>query len=120
MAKSQIKWEDRQLVNNLRTFNARMDRAIFAAMRFHATRGTAYMRKNATWTDRSTNARNGLDATAERAHPVYRIVFSHGMPYGVWLEIRFSGRYAIIRPTIDQEAPQVMRTISGLFGKVLK
>lgn len=116
--KSGITWEDRALLNNLKTFNARADRAITAAMKFHATRATAYARTNAPWTDRTTNARNGLFATAQKQPPVYRIVVGHTVPYGIWLETRWSGRYAIIRPTIDHEGPQVMRTVSALYSRM--
>lgn len=105
-------------MNQLKTFNARMDRAIFAAMKFHATRATAYARSNAPWTDRTSNARNGLFATASREHPVYRITLAHSVPYGIWLEVRWSGRYAIIRPTIDRTGPEVMATISQLYGRM--
>jgi len=113
-----IVWDDRQLLNNLRTFDARVNRAIAATMRFHATRAVAYARSNAPWTDRTTNARNGLFARAESDGKSHRIIVGHGVSYGIWLEVRFSGRYAIIRPTIDHEGPQVMRTVSELYSRM--
>lgn len=113
-------WDNRALLNQLGTFNARMDRAITATMGYHATRAVAYARINAPWKDRSTNARNGLFATAVRAAPRYAIVIGHRVPYGIWLETKWSGRYAIIRPTIDHEGPEVMMTIATLYGKILK
>ena len=110
-----VQWDDRALINHLKTFNARADRAITAAIGYHATQAQAYARTNAPWTDRTSNARNGLFAKAERKVPHYRIIISHSVPYGVWLEIRWSGRYAIIRPTVDHEGPELMKTVSGLF-----
>lgn len=111
-----VAWQDRALVNQLKTFNARADRAITAAMAYHATRAVGYARQNAPWTDRTSNARNGLFARAERDAPVYRIIIGHSVPYGVWLEVRWSGRFAILRPTVDHEGPEVMRTVSKLYS----
>lgn len=118
--RSRVVWNDRALINQLRTFNARADRAITAGMAFHATQAVAYARQNAPWTDRTTNARNGLFARAERDAPVYRIIVGHSVPYGVWLEVRWSGRFQILRPTVDHEAPEVMRTMSQLYAKLFR
>lgn len=113
-----ITWDDRQLLANLKTFDARVNRAVAAAMKFHATRASAYARSNAPWTDRTSNARNGLFARAESSGTSHRIIVGHGVPYGIWLEVRFSGRYAIIRPTIDREGPLVMQTVSQLYSRM--
>lgn len=118
MASTGITWDDRALFNRLKTFNARADRFITAATAYHATRAVAYARQNAPWTDRTSNARNGLFARAEREAPVYRIIVGHSVPYGIWLEVRWSGRYAIIRPTIDHEGPELMKTIQPMFSKM--
>lgn len=115
-----MKWEDRALVDQLRTFNARADRAITAAISYHANRAVGYARSNAPWTDRTTNARNGLFARAERDRPVYRIVIGHSVPYGLWLEVRWSGRYAILRPTVDHEGPEVMKTVGMLYDRMFR
>lgn len=113
-----VSWSDRELAAKLTRIPVLVDRAIVAAMQYHATRATAWARQNARWTDRTGNARNGLSAKAETQRPKYRIVISHGVPYGVWLEVRFSGRNQIIRPTVDHEGPEVMRTVAGLFGRL--
>lgn len=113
-----VQWSDRQLVDQLRTFDARMDRAITAAMAYHATRAIEYARQNAPWTDRTTNARNGLFTRAERDRPVYRIIVAHSVPYGVWLEVRWNGKYQILRPTVDHEGPELMKTVSALYGRI--
>lgn len=115
-----ITWQDATLVNNLKTFNARFDRVLTAAIGYHATRAVAYARSNAPWTDRTGNARNGLFSKAERDVPRYRIIVGHSVPYGIWLEVRFAGRYAIIRPTIDHEGPELMKTASMAYAKMFK
>lgn len=120
MASSGIVWEDRALLNRLRTFDSRADRALSVIMRYHATRATAYARQNAPWTDRTSNARNGLNAVAESGSKSHRIIIAHTVPYGIFLEVRWAGRYAIIRPTVDHEGPEVMKTVEGLFGRMFR
>ena len=111
-------WDPSQLEARLKTFDAKVERAIAGAVTMHASRAQSYARQNAPWTDRTSNARNGLFAKAEKRGRSYRITIGHSVPYGVWLEVRFSGRYAIIRPTIDHEGPAVMRTITGLLNRM--
>lgn len=108
------------MYNKLRTFNARADRFITAATAYHATQAVNYARTNAPWTDRTTNARNGLFATAQRDAPVYRIIIGHSVPYGVWLEVRWAGRYQILRPTVDHEGPELMKTVSTMFARMFR
>lgn len=104
----------------LRTFDTRADRAISAAMSYHASRAVAYAKRNAPWQDQTSNARNGLFATAQRNRPKYAIIIGHSVPYGVWLEVRWSGRYQIIRPTVDHEGPELMKTVSNLYATMFR
>lgn len=115
---NRLAWDDRALINRLSTFDAQFDRALFVLSRVYATKATAYSRRNAPWTDRTGNARNGLSARAEKQGNIHRVTVFHGMPYGVWLETRFSGRFAIIRPTVDTLGPQFLADASKLFGKI--
>lgn len=117
---SRVSWEDRALLNKLGTFNARADRFITAATAYHATQAVTWARQNAPWRDRTSNARNGLYARAERDAPIYRIIIGHSVPYGVWLEVRWSGRYQIIRPTVDHEGPELMRTVSTMYQRMFR
>src|SRR4051812_496159 len=49
-----------------------------------------WMKTNAPWSDRTTDARAGLTASAIE-HPTHPyIVVYHTVPYGVWLEIRWN------------------------------
>jgi hypothetical protein len=116
---SGIRWEDDSLVNQLKTLDARVDRFLVASVSYHATRSSAFARRTAPWTDRTSNARNGLFAKAERDRPKYRITISHSVPYGIWLETRFSGRFQVIRPTVDHESKELMQTVALLWQRVL-
>lgn len=123
MAKRSFEFTDDSLTPAIDAIDDATDRFLTATMGYHAPQVEAYAKKNASWTDRTTNARNALFAVAEFSRPTYRIVLGHGIPYGVWLEVRFAGRYAIIEPTIREQGKEVMKTIQagymrGLIGGV--
>lgn len=76
-----------------------------------------YARQNAPWTDRTGNARQTLHAwTDELANDVVELWLGHGMEYGLWLEVRWGGRYAIIWPTIEQHLAPIAQMLQGIFG----
>jgi hypothetical protein len=63
---------------------------------------------NATWEDRTGNARRGIQGVVvwdDEDH--FTIMLGHGKDifYGIWLEVRWGGRYAIILPTVYHFAP---------------
>lgn len=82
--------------------------AIDLVCEYWANRAVTEMRTGARWTDRTTAARNGLSARSFQEADGATLVLWHSVPYGIWLEIRWSGRYAIIGPTLNVVAPQVL------------
>lgn len=75
-----------------------------------------YAKQNAPWEDKTGAAREGLHATVEETGPIGTIVLSHGVPYGIWLEISNGGRFSIIPQTIDVFGPQVMRSLQNMIN----
>lgn len=76
-----------------------------------------YMRNEAPWKDQTGNARNGLMARAFREGDEVGIDLFHSVPYGIFLEVRFNGAYAIIQPTIDHMGPIVMARYNRLLER---
>jgi hypothetical protein len=95
------------LTLNLADFNERAEKAIAEIFKYWAVRASSEMRVGARWTDRTGNARAALYAVSSSNNDHFVLNFIHGMPYGVWLEIRWSGRYAIIGPTMAAVAPRL-------------
>lgn len=115
-SKSSFTWKSDTLTKNLNNFDKRFDKAVIAAVEFTATRGEAYMRKSARWTDQTSNARTGLHTVPEHEATQHRIIFSHSVNYGIWLETRFSGRYAIILPSVLKNGQDLMRILNKLLA----
>lgn len=57
-------------------------------------------KQNAQWTDRTGHARQRLKGTSGKILNGYRLTLSHGVDYGMWLELAKEKRYAIIEKTI--------------------
>jgi len=80
---------------------------------------------NATWTDRTGNARTGLFGTSEAdfARKVVTIYLSHGtaIDYGIWLELAGgedgagAGKYAIIMRTMQAHYQDLMDMLRDIF-----
>lgn len=113
-------WELDTLTPGIKQVTPELRAALRAIIYRYAPMAEAQMRSSAPWTDRTGLARMGLGAKAiaDRSD-VYAIVLYHTVEYGFWLEIRWSGRYAVIQPTIETMGPQVMaglgRLLEGMF-----
>lgn len=77
----------------------------------------AYAVENASWTDRTGNARQGLQGFVEDvSRTIVDIYISHRVDYGVYLETLHAGRYAILWPTIQANLPVVNRMLRQAIG----
>ena len=72
-----------------------------------------FANQNAPWTDRTTDARQGLSGEPFAENGIVGASIVHSVPYGIWLENRFERRYAIIGPTQAVFAPLAGRIIAG-------
>jgi len=113
----QFEMKDNGLGKALKNGNKVLQDAVDAKMQFWAPQCEAYMKANAPWTDRTGNARNGLGAQAYRADPEHGIVLFHSVPYGIWLEVKYSGEYAIIDPTLQYMGPLVMQSLQNMLSQ---
>lgn len=101
-----------EIQHNLRRLMPVVDAAVSLTYDHYETVAQNQMRNYAPWTDRTGNARNGLRAKHEE-EPLKRheLTLFHTMPYGFWLEVRWSGKYAIIGPTIYVIGPRLKRDV---------
>lgn len=76
----------------------------------------AWMKHNATWTDRTGLARKTLTARVIAGIGEVVVLLSHGMTYGFWLETRHAGKYAILSPAIDYWLPVIIRDLQALMS----
>lgn len=96
----------------------KIELATGAIMRKGAQDIQSFARATAPWTDQTGNARNGLMGSYDKEGTKHTITLAHSVPYGIWLEVRWAGRYAIIAPSIETEAPRIMHMFTKLIEKL--
>lgn len=112
-----IVWED-GVRPTLKTAKDKTLRAANIAAHRMAPEVENYAKLNAPWDDQTGNARNGLAARAYQDRDEVGIVLYHQVPYGIWLETRFGGKYAIIEPTIQAMSPKVMASFERILDRI--
>lgn len=105
------------LTTGVRDFDKNILDIVFKVFQYWNTRATNSLRLNAKWTDRTGNARNGLGATLFDDDKSVTMVLYHSMPYGIFLEVRWSGRYAVIGPTMVEIAPKLAEMVSQAISR---
>lgn len=112
-------WKDTSLLDGLEHGDERTSQAVMAVLEREAPIVENYMKQNAPWTDRTGNARQGLRAQAyDQGGGQKGIVLYGQVPYQIFLEVKFSGKYAIIVPTIQVMGPQVMQALQNILGGI--
>jgi hypothetical protein len=83
---------------------------------------TNWMKQNALWTDRTGNARAGLETDVVLEVLYINLVLTIGrhpgggtLAYGRRLELDYGGKYAIIGPAIDHWGPVLLADMKALM-----
>lgn len=114
-----LSWRDQGgLEYNLNNGEKQIDSKLQAVLEFYAPEVENWMKTNAPWTDQTGNARNGLAARAYQDRDGQGIILYHQVPYGIWLEVRFNGEYAIIGPALEYWGPIVMSGCKDMLEKI--
>jgi hypothetical protein len=112
-----------------RKMDAELRRALYAVVKYWDGPAEAHMKHQAPWTDRTSNARNGLFAKAKKTgNTNFAIVLGHSVDYGVYLELghnqrtkrgtKFVKARPIIMPTIRLYAPKVVATLVKILDRL--
>lgn len=84
-----------------------------------AVEALAFAQDQAPWEDRTGDARAGLDVDVRWEGETIVWQMFHTVSYGLYLETRWNGKFAIIMPTLEQFAGQIGRGLNesgGDFG----
>ena len=106
----------RPTIDMLEDINARLARVNDAGNAI-AQEATAHAKKFAPWKDRTGAARRNLRVTFLNFGRYYVLQFAHGVYYGKYLEYRWGGRFAILRPTAQIYTPRLRDRIRRIFRR---
>lgn len=111
--------DDRRYRRALQEFGPKVDGYIHATMDYQSGKMLTHAKVNAKWRDRTGNARSGLSTEVGWQPMVsHSITLFHRVTYGIFLETRWAGKYAIILPTIQLFGRDTMKLLSKLFRKL--
>lgn len=113
-----LEWSGQaDMIDNLDRYMALVNQAVDRVAEMFAPVFEEYAKLNARWKDRTSNARQTLNADWRRmTQDVVILWLAHGVEYGIYLEKRWSGRYAIIWPTIESHLAEINRALQGIFS----
>lgn len=113
-----IQWTGLDQMNrNLDDLPNKVMKATMEIALFYAAVMERYAKQNATWTDRTAIARQSLFAFAEQVgQETVELYLAHGVDYGIFLEVRWAGRFAIIWPTIELHLPEINKMMQKVFS----
>lgn len=74
----------------------------------------AEAKDKAPWIDRTSNARNSIQGSFQWEGSQCKIILSGNMTYSPWLELKNEKRYAILLPTLQKNAPKILKGLQKL------
>lgn len=88
--------------------------AVLAVIDDWITEVTAWMKANAPWQDRTTNARQSLGVEEEIRGELITLYMTGGVYYMRYLEQYFAGRFRILAPAFAQWWPVLMQRLNAV------
>lgn len=117
-----LTWTSDTLTANFTTADTKATQYLARTTEYYSFRSETYAKSKAKWTDRTGNARGSLTGTYEarigRDSARFEITISHGMPYGIWLELRYNAKFAIINKTVENQGKAFFDTANKVMAKM--
>ena len=114
-----LDYDSSTLKKNLDNMSTKLGAALLMYAATKADELKYKMKANRPWTDRTNMAKAMLDANVSQPDKnTIRITLSHGVEYGIWLELAHGKNYAIIAPTIREESPRIIEDLDNLMSKL--
>lgn len=109
-----------KLADSIAAHDLKVKRVIAGQFMYHKGEAETFMRNNAPWTDRTGNARAGLHAEVNVIDQgkAFEMIMAGSVPYQIWLEVRFSGKYAILQPTCDYIGALLISRLAESIAKM--
>lgn len=113
---SSIQWDASEVIRNLTVYRGKVHQACVAVATYFAPVVEAEAKAEAKWTDRTGNARQGLTGFVEDvSETLVELYLAHRVEYGIYLELRNSGRYAIILPTLERHYSAIFKMLQDVL-----
>ncbi|TDO18135.1 hypothetical protein EV580_1317 [Mycobacterium sp. BK086] len=116
------------MADDARAIGSDFERTVDSLMTLTAVQGAERMKEHAPWRDSTGNrddrtpgeTRAALFTAPELAGSHKSILFSHGVDWGIWLEISNHGKDQIIMPTVAYMGRKLMKSLRGSLTALRK
>lgn len=114
-----LKIDSGSLEDSLESLSDRFRMAVLMEAETVSKEMESYAKVNRKWTDRTSLAKDNLRSVVSQPRKnLIRITLSHGVDYGVFLELANEQKYAIVKPTLEKYEPEIMESVRGLLDRV--
>lgn len=113
-----IRFNPNKLVNALSQTETKAMIAIQMYAQEGAKKFENYAKLHRRWVDRTGHARQRLTGYVEKSPTNMRIYISHGVNYGIHLELGHEKRYAILQETVDALSQEILDGYTLLMNKI--
>jgi len=72
-------------------------------------------KRSRTWTDQTGNARRSITGSHESKTGSIIVALAIGVDYGKYLELGHGGRFAVVKPTINEYRRKYMQEFKGIL-----
>lgn len=115
----QLDYDSSTLKKNLDKMSVKLGAVVLMYAATKASELQSKMKLNRPWTDRTNMAKTLLNAKVSQPNKnTVRITLTHGVDYGIWLELANEKKYAIIAPTVRDEGPRIIEDMNNLMTKL--
>ena len=118
MIRGGIQWRTppSELIKGIDRYEKDLMAEIEDLLRRFAPEIETYAKANAPWQNQTGNARQTLFTVVEAQKDRVILYLSHTMSYGVYLELRWQGRWAIIMRTLQAHESPIMNELKRLVS----
>lgn len=115
----EFNYTDSSLAYGLNRMTEKMGAMLLMYSATKAAKIESKMKMNRPWTDRTGAAKARLSAKVSTPNAsTIRITLAHGVSYGIYLELAHEKNFAIIQPTVKEEAPLFVKDLQGILEKI--
>lgn len=107
-----------EVQNNLKALPSKVNAAVGMYAKTASKTLENQAKQNAPWTDRTGHARQRLTGDANEVEKGWQIELSHGVDYGIYLELAHEKRFAILQPTIISRSNEILHGFTHLMDKM--
>ncbi|WP_250673536.1 hypothetical protein LZ906_007840 [Paraclostridium ghonii] len=75
----------------------------------------SYAKSHIPWNDKDSDAKDKITGQSQNLGNKVRCSISHGVDYGIYLEMCNEGKYSILKPTIDAVGPKAVKGLEKIF-----